>query len=45
MLGRVMRTLPEKTLAIVLDHVGNCALHGPVTRRLAYDLGPHAFAA
>lgn len=38
MLGRVMRSAPEKLGAIVLDHAGNHLRHGTVIQRLDYSL-------
>jgi DNA repair protein RadD len=37
-IGRVMRSCPGKSGAIVLDHAGNHHRHGLVTRRLSYSL-------
>lgn len=37
-LGRIMRSAPEKTGALVLDHAGNHLRHGFVTQRLEYSL-------
>ncbi|MEN6535827.1 MAG: DEAD/DEAH box helicase [Bryobacteraceae bacterium] len=39
MIGRIMRSCPDKSGAIVLDHAGNHHVHGRVTRRLEYSLG------
>lgn len=36
--GRVLRTAPSKTQAIILDHVGNCLKHGLPTDRQEWSL-------
>lgn len=38
MLGRIMRSAPEKLGACVLDHAGNHLRHGFVSQRIAYTL-------
>lgn len=38
MIGRIMRTSPGKTGAIVLDHAGNHDEHGRITKHIEYTL-------
>ena len=38
MIGRIMRSAPGKTGALVLDHASNHLRHGPVTRNIEYSL-------
>lgn len=37
-IGRVLRTAPGKTGALILDHAGNLVRHGPISQRLEYSL-------
>jgi superfamily II DNA or RNA helicase len=42
MVGRIMRSAPDKAGALVLDHAGNHLRHGTVTQRLDYSLADGA---